>query len=91
MIPLDPQLCADAAMRRILLALLEAMEVNETGTIANLDTEFLHGFRVAVRRTRSVLGQMKTVFPPATLIRFQRFACKSNEKYFRRLFLPSQV
>jgi len=70
-IPLEPELRADAAMRRILLTLLEAMEVNETGTIANLDSEFLHDFRVAVRRTRSALGQMKTVFPPATLARFR--------------------
>jgi CHAD domain-containing protein len=51
------------------------MEVNEAGTIANLDTEFLHDFRVAVRRTRSALGQMKTVFPPATLARYrEKFA-----------------
>jgi CHAD domain-containing protein len=70
-IPLDPQMRADEAMRRVLLTLLEAMEVNEAGTIANLDTEFLHDFRVAVRRTRSALGQMKTVFPPATLTRFR--------------------
>jgi len=70
-IPLEPELRADAAMRRILLTLLDAMEVNEAGTIANLDTEFLHDFRVAVRRTRSALGQMKTVFPPTSLARFR--------------------
>jgi CHAD domain-containing protein len=70
-IPLEPELRADAAMRRISLTLLETMEVNEAGTIANLDTEFLHDFRVAVRRTRSALGQMKTVFPTATLTRFR--------------------
>ena len=74
-IPLEPELRADEAMRRILLTLLDAMEVNEAGTIANLDTEFLHDFRVAVRRTRSAQGQMKTVFPPATLARFrEKFA-----------------
>jgi CHAD domain-containing protein len=70
-IPLEPELRADAAMRRILLTLLETMEINEAGTIDNLDTEFLHDFRVAVRRTRSALGQMKTVFPAATLSRFR--------------------
>jgi CHAD domain-containing protein len=74
-IPLEPDLRADAAMRRILLTLLDTMEVNEAGTIANLDTEFLHDFRVAVRRTRSALGQMKTVFPATTLNRFrEKFA-----------------
>ena len=70
-IPLEPELRADAVMRRILLTLLETMEINEAGTIDNLDTEFLHDFRVAVRRTRSALGQMKTVFPAATLSRFR--------------------
>ena len=74
-IPLEPEMRADAAMRRILLTLLDTMEVNEAGTIDNLDTEFLHDFRVAVRRTRSALGQMKTVFPAATLNRFrEKFA-----------------
>ncbi len=70
-IPLEPDMRADAAMRRILLTLLDTMEVNEAGTIANLDTEFLHDFRVSVRRTRSALGQMKTVFPAATLARYR--------------------
>jgi CHAD domain-containing protein len=70
-IPLEPELRSDAAMRRILLTLLDTMEINEAGTIANLDTEFLHDFRVAVRRTRSALGQMKTVFPPAALARYR--------------------
>ena len=30
-----------------------------------LDTEFLHDFRVALRRTRSLLGQIRDVFPAA--------------------------
>jgi CHAD domain-containing protein len=71
-IPLEPELRADAALRRVLLVLLDTMERNETGVIASLDTEFLHDFRVAVRRTRSALGQLKTVLPPATLARFRR-------------------
>jgi len=71
-IPLEPQLRADAALRRILVALLDTMERNEAGLISDLDSEFLHDFRVAVRRTRSALGQMKQVFPAATLARFRR-------------------
>jgi len=39
------------------------MRVNEFGIIQDIDTEFLHDFRVAVRRTRSALGQIKEVFP----------------------------
>ncbi len=71
-IPLEPELRADAALRRVLLVLLDSMEHNEAGVIASLDSEFLHDFRVAVRRTRSALGQLKTVLPPATLARFRR-------------------
>ncbi len=42
---------------------LELLEANEPGLRAHLDTEFLHDFRVAVRRTRSLLGQIRRVFP----------------------------
>ncbi len=44
-------------------ALLATMEVNEPGLRDDLDSEFLHDYRVAVRRTRSVLGQAKGVLP----------------------------
>lgn len=35
---------------------------NEVGVIADLDTEFLHDYRVALRKIRSVLSQFKGVF-----------------------------
>ncbi len=69
---LQPDMRTDTAVRRILLALLNTMQVNEAGTIADLDSEFLHDFRVAVRRTRSALSELKHVFPPATYKRFKR-------------------
>jgi CHAD domain-containing protein len=37
---------------------------------ARLDTEFLHDFRVTVRRTRALLGQIRRVFPPDLLAHF---------------------
>jgi CHAD domain-containing protein len=67
---LDPAQRADSATRAILLRLLQAMEVNEAGLLDGRDTEFLHDFRVAVRRTRSALGQIKAVLPPRTVARF---------------------
>jgi CHAD domain-containing protein len=70
-VALEPELAADAAGRRIFLALLATMEANEAGAIADLDSEFLHDFRVAVRRSRSALGQLRGVLPPAVLARFQ--------------------
>lgn len=54
---------ADVGARRIQRALLAIVGANEPGIRANLDTEFLHDFRVAVRRTRSLLRQIKHVFP----------------------------
>jgi CHAD domain-containing protein len=71
-IDLQPGMRADAAVRRVLSELFATMKANEAGVIADLDSEFLHDFRVAVRRTRSALGELKRVFPPATLQRFRR-------------------
>jgi CHAD domain-containing protein len=42
------------------------MEHNEEGVIKRIDPEFLHDFRIAIRRTRTVLGQFKAVFPGKT-------------------------
>jgi CHAD domain-containing protein len=54
---------ADEGARRIHRLLLASMLLNEPGLRADLDTEFLHDFRVAIRRTRSLLGQIRNVFP----------------------------
>ena len=51
------------------------VEANLPGTLADHDTEFLHDLRVAVRRSRSVLREMKGAFPPDALAR-QRDALK---------------
>ncbi len=68
---LEPGMTAEQALGLILRGLLETLEANEEGTRADRDSEFLHDFRVAVRRTRSALGQVKGVFPPAALKRFR--------------------
>jgi len=67
---LDHAVPADLGTRRVLLALLETLSVNEPGLRANLDSEFLHDFRVAVRRTRSLLGQIKQVLPDIVVEHF---------------------
>lgn len=63
---------SDVGVRRILQRLLDDMQRNEPGTRAHLDPEFLHDFRVAVRRTRSLLGQIKGVLPQRIQTRFAR-------------------
>jgi CHAD domain-containing protein len=61
---------ADIGARQIHAALLDLFMANEPGVRANLDTEFLHDFRVNVRRTRSLLGQIREVFPPEVVGHF---------------------
>ena len=70
-IPLDPKMPAIAAMSAILLHLLQVMRTNLPGTTLDLDSEFLHDFRVAVRRTRSALGQLKGIFPESSIAPFR--------------------
>jgi CHAD domain-containing protein len=60
---LKPDLSASSAMIAIYRQLLEAMQRNEVGILQDFDSEFLHDFRVAIRRTRSGLGQVKKVLP----------------------------
>jgi len=69
---LTPDMRSDAAARAIMLRLLETMQANEPGLKTELDSEFLHDYRVAVRRSRSMLGQVKGVLPRAKQERFRR-------------------
>jgi CHAD domain-containing protein len=61
----------DAAAVVVLRALLEVIEANFEGTVADIDAEFLHDFRVAIRRTRAVQRELKLAFPPEQLARFR--------------------
>jgi CHAD domain-containing protein len=69
-VDLAPTVRADVGVRQIHAALLGILVANEPGLRANLDTEFLHDFRVAVRRTRSMLGQIRHVFLPDVVQHF---------------------
>lgn len=68
---LDKDILLGQAVAEIGCCLLAAMEVNHQGVIEDRDTEFLHDFRIAVRRTRSLLSQMKKYLPEAQLAFFQ--------------------
>ncbi len=69
---LDRRATADDATRRILLRLVEIIRVNWDGVIRDIDTEFLHDFRVAIRRTRSALSQIKGVLPAGITAQYKR-------------------
>jgi CHAD domain-containing protein len=51
------------AVARLLLRLLDTLELNVDGVLRDIDTEFLHDFRVAVRRTRSAIKLLGEVLP----------------------------
>ena len=59
------------ALTTILLQLLDTLRVNLEGTCADFDSEFLHDFRVAIRRTRSALSQLKGILPTEAVAPFR--------------------
>jgi CHAD domain-containing protein len=54
---------APVAVARLLLRLLDTLELNVPGVLRDIDTEFLHDLRVAVRRTRSAIKLLGGVLP----------------------------
>ncbi len=69
---LTPEMRTDAALRTILLRLLDNLERNQEGVRTNTDSEFLHDFRVAVRRSRVALDRVTGVIPQTTRNRYRK-------------------
>jgi CHAD domain-containing protein len=70
-VKLRPEQRADAAVVIVLTHLLGTIEANLPGTVADVDTEFLHDLRVAVRRSRALQRELAGVFSPEPLHRFR--------------------
>lgn len=68
---LDHGVQIGTAFSKICLDLVGAMETNYGGVCNDIDSEFLHDFRIAVRRTRSLMSLMRKVMPPDQLQRFE--------------------
>jgi CHAD domain-containing protein len=71
-IALKPQTPAAEAVRCIMGNLIDVMHANLPGVQQDIDSEFLHDFRVSVRRSRSLLSQMKGVLESDTTADLQR-------------------
>ena len=54
----------------IFTALYAIITANEKGIERDIDTEFLHDFRIAIRRTRSLLAQLKHHFTSSAIRNF---------------------
>lgn len=70
-IALDPTQRADEATRAIQRALLATLLANEAGAREHVDPEFLHDFRVAIRRIRTALACVEPVLPGAAVEHFR--------------------
>lgn len=69
----------DAALA-VIRSLLDAAQKNIWGVKEDIDTEFLHDFRVSIRRLRTLLGQFKKIFPDETVE-----SLRANLSYLGRL------
>ena len=69
-VPLLPAMPGAEAVSAILLQQLDALEVNVDGVLHDIDTEFLHDLRIAVRRTRTALKLLGHVLPGELTLRF---------------------
>ncbi|MFW8594919.1 CHAD domain-containing protein [Cribrihabitans neustonicus] len=72
MLRLMPDLPARQAAGQIFAAHLAAARQNELGIISDLDTEFLHDYRIALRRSRALLSGMKGVLGAGAAVRLRR-------------------
>lgn len=72
-VPSGPAVARDPTERGAVAAatiaghLLRVIEANLPGTLADIDSEFLHDLRVAVRRTRALQRELRGVFPAEAL------------------------
>ncbi|MCW4026403.1 MAG: CHAD domain-containing protein [Candidatus Bathyarchaeota archaeon] len=71
-IDLHPEMTTAESTRLIHRVLLSTLLANEDGTRHDLDSEFLHDFRVATRRTRAALSQIRGVFPKEAVRHFSK-------------------
>ncbi len=62
-VTLDQDMPSHLAIAKILRHSFYVVEENESAWMANGHVEFLHDFRVAIRRTRTALGQFRGMLP----------------------------
>lgn len=61
-VQLDPDAPVKASTQTIITTFIETARRNEKGLVADYDTEFLHDYRVSLRKVRSVLSLFKGVY-----------------------------
>ena len=69
-VKLRPAMPAREAVALLLLQQLDTLEANVDGVLHDVDTEYLHDLRIAVRRSRSALKLLGDVLPGDLTLRF---------------------
>lgn len=79
---INPTMPARAAVNSIISQMIEKQRLNERGVIDDIDTEFLHHYRVALRMIRAAIAQLKEVYPEQDVLslknRFGKLARETN-------------
>lgn len=82
---------AELAAVEVLSRLLELINANIPGVLDGRDPEFLHDYRVAIRRTRAVIRQLRGVLPseqlPALSVEFRRLQAATSQTRDLEVFL----
>ena len=65
--PISASLPTEQAVRRMAHIMLEQAQQHVAGVVADVDSEFLHAYRVNLRKTRSLLSLLKRSLPQAAL------------------------
>jgi len=77
---LSPDAPARSSISIIIAIMIEKQRLTEQGVIKDIDTEFLHHFRVATRMIRAAIVQLKEVFPaPDVTMLKDRFGAIGRE------------
>ena len=63
-VKLSPDDNAISAVTRVAQALVRSIQRSENGIIEDTDSEYLHQYRVSIRKLRSLLALIKGVYPP---------------------------
>lgn len=77
---LSPQMPARSSVCSIVAIMIEKQRLTEQGIIKDIDTEFLHHFRVSIRMIRAAIAQLKEVFPQQDVVMLKdRFGAIARE------------
>jgi len=91
---ITPDETVEESVRQMSLAMLNVARANEQGVVEDIDTEFLHQYRVSLRKTRSLVNLMKKAFPPELHLRLKtllaELAGKTNDLRDMDVFLLSR-